>query len=75
MKTMSKNISAFVLSLSMLGFQAINPNYSQDHGAKIKISQESFDFGEVQEGSVVNHIFRVTNVGDSVLNIYKLRGS
>ncbi len=75
MKSIRKKVFAFVLSLSMLGFQVVNPNYSQDNGPKIKISQESFDFGEVQEGSIVNHIFRVTNVGDSVLNIYKLRGS
>lgn len=40
---------------------------------RITIDQNSFDFGSLQEGVKVEHIFTLTNTGTAVLKIRKLR--
>ena len=42
---------------------------SADHPVKIKWLEESFDFGEVEEGTVVEHSFTFVNIGREPLLI------
>lgn len=37
--------------------------------AKIEFSEQSFDFGEINEGDLVNHVFKFKNTGSSPLVI------
>ncbi|HAI75889.1 MAG TPA: hypothetical protein DCM08_06535 [Microscillaceae bacterium] len=37
--------------------------------AKIEFSEQAFDFGEINEGDVVNHVFKFKNTGSSPLVI------
>ncbi len=41
----------------------------------IVFDQTSFDFGEVDAGEKVEHIFKFKNVGDALLKIVKVRSS
>ncbi|MEE2954127.1 MAG: DUF1573 domain-containing protein [Bacteroidota bacterium] len=41
----------------------------------IEIQEESFDFGEIYEGEIVQHKFKVTNIGDGSLIITSVKAS
>lgn len=38
-------------------------------GPKMVLKEEVFDFGEIQEGAVIEHAFEVTNAGTETLEI------
>jgi hypothetical protein len=42
---------------------------------QLKLSEESFDFGDILQGVSVSHIFTVKNVGDDDLIILTAKGS
>ena len=42
-------------------------------GPKMILEELKFDFGEVKEGAIVSHAFRVLNQGDQPLNIRKVK--
>lgn len=42
---------------------------------RIQFDAAAFDFGEVEAGEKVEHIFTFRNVGDAALHINKVRGS
>jgi len=42
-------------------------------GPKMVLEELKFDFGEVKEGEVVSHTFRVLNQGDQPLEIRKVK--
>lgn len=42
-------------------------------GPKLVIKERSFDFKQVKEGNSVEHVFRVQNKGDQVLEIKKVK--
>jgi hypothetical protein len=43
--------------------------------ARIRFEENTFDFGTVEEGAVVEHAFKFTNVGSVPLTILKCRSS
>ena len=45
------------------------------YGPSLVISEKSFDFKEVEEGSTVEHAFRLSNQGDEVLEINSVKTS
>ena len=42
-------------------------------GPKIVLKEREFDFKEVMEGEVVEHVFKVLNQGDETLKIIRVR--
>jgi len=40
-----------------------------EKGAKIAFKEESWDFGKVKQGQVLNHVFKLKNIGDEPLKI------
>ena len=46
---------------------------SAEEGPRIKFDSEKFDFGKVEQGKVLNHVFKYTNVGDATLIIDSVR--
>ncbi|MDX5447661.1 MAG: DUF1573 domain-containing protein [Bacteroidota bacterium] len=48
---------------------------SQEGTPEFSFEEEFHDFGEIQEGKVVEHVFVFTNTGDSPLIISNARGS
>ncbi|MFW6161065.1 MAG: DUF1573 domain-containing protein [Acidobacteriota bacterium] len=47
----------------------------KNEGPRIKFKEDSWDFGSVKEGTVLNHVFIFENIGDSPLQIEKVRTS
>jgi len=43
--------------------------------AKIKFEKEVIDFGEIEEGAIIDHQFHFTNVGSAELEILSAKGS
>jgi hypothetical protein len=41
-------------------------------GPRMVINQPAFDFGEARHGKVLEHTFKVTNSGETVLKIQKV---
>ncbi len=50
-------------------------SFQDSPGAKIKFSEEEFDFGTIAEGAVVEHTFVFTNAGTDTLIIGQVRAS
>lgn len=42
-------------------------------GPKLQLQEKSYDFGEIQEGKIVTHIFVFKNIGDEPLVINRVR--
>ena len=50
-------------------------SFAQKNGPKVSVSPESFDFGSIKEGSIVNKEFIVKNEGTDTLKISRVRAS
>lgn len=42
---------------------------------KISFAQKDFDFGEVETGALIEHVYKFRNTGDGTLEIRKVRTS
>jgi hypothetical protein len=52
-----------------------NEVISPDEAAQITFDEEVFDFGDIVEGDVVEHVFKFTNTGKNPLVISNAKGS
>jgi hypothetical protein len=61
------------LLLLLLVFASTFPVVAQEKkGPEVSLTEREFDFGEVKQGEVVRHIFKVINQGDETLTIEKV---
>jgi Protein of unknown function (DUF1573) len=44
-------------------------------GPVLVLNEKIYDFGEVKQGKVIEHTFRVLNQGDEVLQIIRVKSS
>jgi len=70
MKVALKFVLTIIVILSSMSFHD-----GGDGGARIDFVEESHDFGEIEEGAVVEHVFKFSNSGDVALEIKKVKGS
>jgi hypothetical protein len=47
----------------------------QGEGPLLSLEAESFDFGKIEEGAVVAHVFDFQNCGSDTLHIERVRGT
>lgn len=66
------NLSVFIISL-LLSFSS--EVLLAEKPPKSSFSEDEWDFGTINQGDKVSHVFMVTNIGGSVLNITKVRSS
>lgn len=52
-----------------------NEAITADEAAQISFEEEVFDFGDIVEGDVVEHVFKFTNTGKNPLVINNAKGS
>ena len=45
------------------------------NGPQMQFEEETFDFGAIEQGQVVEHVFHFRNVGLDTLHISKVRSS
>lgn len=65
-----------VIVLAVYGFfKAVPKEDNEGIGPRINISPQSFDFGEVDYGETVEHIFKVKNLGNESLKINRISTS
>lgn len=65
-----------VVVLAVYGFfKAVPKKENGDVGPQISISPQFFDFGEVDYGETVEHIFKVKNLGNESLEINRISTS
>ncbi len=48
---------------------------AQDKRPAVTFDSQTKDFGKVTEGQTIKHVFKFTNKGDAVLEIYKVEPS
>lgn len=60
--------------LILLGLFSITAS-AQPKTTKIQFEQTDYDFGEIQEGTKVTHVYTFTNTGDEPLILSEARGS
>ena len=59
--------------LILLYFSIFSASWAQEHeGPRIFLKEKSFIFGDVNEGEVIEHTFKVFNKGDKTLEIKKV---
>ncbi|MDB5273900.1 MAG: Aspartate aminotransferase [Chitinophagaceae bacterium] len=62
---------SFVLLLAFVQLTVM----AQTKGPGIEFKEVYFDFGDIKQGAVVEHVFQFTNTGDSTLLIQKAYSS
>ena len=67
-------IVLIVFCFAVLGY-AQAPGIAEPEGAKMQFEKTSHDFGELADGTIVDYVFKFTNVGDEVLRIKRVKGS
>jgi hypothetical protein len=67
------NVQPAMQPVSQPTSQSTNPAVTG--GPTFKFEQTEFDFGRIAEGTVVNHVFEFTNVGDAPLIIQSASAS
>ena len=61
------------LLLLLLVFASTFPVVAQEKkGPDVSLTEREFDFGEVKQGEVIRHTFKVINQGDETLKIEKV---
>ena len=61
------------LLLLLLVFASPFPVVAQEKkGPDVSLTEREFDFGEVKQGEVIRHTFKVINQGDETLKIEKV---
>lgn len=45
---------------------------AEPHGARIEFKEENFDFGEVSNDTLLQHVFVFTNTGEDTLEIKRV---
>lgn len=63
----------FIFINSLLWVQAEDKE-KKINGAIIEFENDKFDFGDIEEGKVVYHVFKLTNVGNDTLRIKRVDG-
>ena len=47
----------------------------QEDTPKIEFAEQSYDFGEITQDSIVHHVFKFTNTGNDTLKIHRVKSS
>jgi len=76
---MFKQRISFVLIMSILTIIFFQHCYLKcqetGEGALLVLGEEAFNFGEVEEGIVLTHVFKFQNCGTDTLRIKRVRGT
>ena len=76
---MFKQRISFVLIISVLTIVFFQHCYLKcqetGEGPLMVLEEEAFDFGEVEEGLVLTHVFNFENCGTDTLRIKRVRGT
>ena len=79
MNTKTKLALALILLISGLAgygyLKAIPKPENQENLPKIEVSPETYDFGEINYGDIMNYNFQVKNTGSSLLEIKRVATS
>lgn len=62
----------FIVLLLLVPFFTL---FAQDGAPKISVSEETYNFGDINVGDKVSHDFTITNTGNAVLKITKVKAS
>jgi hypothetical protein len=46
-----------------------------ENGKLLVLNEENYDFGEVEEGTAISHVFEFNNCADDTLRISRVRGT
>ena len=64
-----------VVLLAMLTLSCAHTCSQQAEGPLLVLEEESYDFGKIEENSVVAHVFKFQNCGSDTLHIQRVRGT
>ena len=70
-------VLGIILGLLVYGyFKAVpGPSSQPENRSQIEITPKSFDFGEIEYGKKLEHVFKIKNLGDETLEIKRLSTS
>ena len=70
---MKKCLLLLLSSFLINAFLGYSIPAQEKQGPKMILEEERFDFGEVKEGEVISHSFKVLNQGDQPLEIKNVK--
>lgn len=69
-------VQIIILSLTTISLLASDSTQvAISDGPHMQFEEETFDFGTIEEGQIVEHVFHFRNVGLDTLHISKVRSS
>lgn len=70
-------LGVIILGMALFGYFRATPGVKNqtENRPEIEITPESFDFGEIKYGDIVNYSFKVKNQGKEILGIKRIATS
>lgn len=67
---------AGILVIGLLSFVFVfAQDAQQENSPKIEFVEQSYDFGEITQDSIVHHVFKFANTGNDTLKIHRVKSS
>lgn len=61
--------------ISLILFMQVCRDISREPGARLVFEEENYDFGEIEQGVVLTHVFNFKNIGEDTLKISRVHSS
>lgn len=71
----TKIIILLFVCISLILFMLSCSDIPREPGARLVFEEEIYEFGEIEEGVVLTHVFNFKNTGADTLKISRVRGT
>ena len=61
--------------ISLILFIQVCQDVPGESGARLVFEEENYDFGEIEQGVVLTHVFNFENIGEDTLKISRVLSS
>ena len=61
--------------ISLILFIQVCQDVPREQGARLVFEEENYDFGEIEQGVVLTHVFNFENIGEDTLKISRVLSS
>ena len=70
-----KIIVLLFVFISLILFMPGCGDIPREPGARLVFEEENYDFGEIEQGIVLTHVFNFKNIGEDTLKISRVHSS
>ena len=72
MSALKRTLAIFHILMFMILFFSFCQNVPPEAGAEIVFENDIHDFGQIEQGAIVTHVFKFENIGADTLQIKRV---